>query len=129
MRNLVHLVQEEGDHPHVYRREVPRLVYGDEDDVISRRQLDVGWFGRFDTDREKDRASTGGGYAEIRSTLCYKVEYLIGDPDIPSERMIVRSGVHAMPNAYAGFGKKSNHLLISDISHNPCDCFNVLLLE
>jgi hypothetical protein len=129
MRCIVHIVHEERDHPHVYRRQVPGLVDRDEDDMITCRELEVGWFGRFDADGQKDRTSTGGGYAEIRSALCYIVQYLIGDPDILDERMIVRSGVHAMPNAYAAFGKKSNHRMISDCSYNPCDCVNVLLLE
>jgi hypothetical protein len=129
MRGIVHIIQEEGDHSHMDRRQVPGLVDGDEDDIIPRRQLEVGWFGRFDIDGEENRAAARGGYAEIRTALCYIVQNLIGDPDIPGERIIVRSGVHAMPNAYAGFGKKSNHRMISDCSHDPCDCFNVLLLD
>jgi hypothetical protein len=60
MRAIVHLVQEEGDHSHVYRRQVPGLVDGDKDDIIPCRKLEVGWFGRFDTNGEKDRASAGG---------------------------------------------------------------------
>jgi hypothetical protein len=79
---IVHLIQEEGDHSHMHGREIPRLVNGDKDHVISGRYLEIGRFWRLDADREKDRTATGCGNAEIRLSLCNIVHHVFGDPDI-----------------------------------------------
>jgi len=65
MRDIIHLIQEEGNHSHVHSRQVPGLVDRDEDNILPRRYLEVGWFWGFDTDGKKDWASAGRGDPEI----------------------------------------------------------------